>query len=677
MKPGIVITIIRKELLEIFRDKRTLIAMVFVPLVLYPVLFIVFSQWMIVQESRQEEKNSKVALFDPCEPTLREWIQADPNIDLIAVEDPCMALMRGELDAVVYCDKNIDTTMKETGTVNVRVAIDKTEDSSRKAGQRLQDILRKRSQELLNTRLGERGLDKSFTEPVRLEITDVAPPEKTTGFLMGQVLPMILVIMVAVGAFYPAVDLTAGEKERGTFETLLSTPTQKVEIVCGKFFTSFILAMLVAFLNLVSMSLTLLFVLAQSAEAFGVGGASLSIEHITLSKALLVFAVLVPLAFFICSVMMSLAIFARSYKEAQNYVSPFYMLVVFPAMMTTLPGLEINEATQLIPIANVALLFKSMLMETVSWELYFGVFISTAVYAMLALVVAVWLFQREDVILSEEKGIPLTIDRSAFEPRTHLTIGMALMMFGVGLLVLFYGGSYFQSRNVIWGMLITQWALLLTPVILVLWFIKIDLRTSLRLQPPAAAAVPATIMVAAGMLVIVSQVMQWQNAFLPTPVELNEQMEKMMGLEDQTVSIWLLLLAFALSPAVCEEIAFRGAILSGIRSRFGDYGAAVIVGVMFGLFHLSVYRIIPTAILGIMITWLVLRSGSIYIGMLAHLLHNGTLILFASKKFPASWQPILSRLDSGVPLAWFIVACAVVIAGLVLMELAGKRSQMD
>lgn len=663
MKLRTVHAILRKELLETLRDKRTLIAMVGIPLLLYPALILVMAQALTVQQSKIKEAESRVAVSAGEAEEVRECVEAIPKVRIVHSREPGEALRAGELDAVVVAEAGTHDALTGTGSAEVRVQYDSTEVESQEALRRIKKGLRAESDRLLQQRLKRIGKEREFAEPIKIVEQNVAPPKKQAGHIVGMVLPMVMIMMLGVGAFYPAVDLTAGEKERGTFETLLSTPTSKTEIVCGKFLTVFCISIITALLNLGSMTLSL-----QMTTNLPV--------QITPLDVGLILLILVPLAFFICSVMMSIALFARTFKEAQNYVTPFYIFIMLPAMVAALPGMKLSPGTVFVPITNVALLFRDLLTEKTGVEAVFSVFLSTAVYALLALVVAVWLFQREEVILSEEKGFPLTLRRSAFVPRKAATLGLSLMLFALTLLLLFYVGTYVQSRNMIRGLLITEWGLILLPAVLILWYVRVDLRESLRCKGPPLAAVPATVLIAAGTCVLVVQISVWQSRVLPIPDEMTEAMKNMFVYDGTVRGLMILLLATAVSPAICEEVLFRGAILSGVRSRLSAGMSILVVAVLFGLFHVSVYRLLATGLLGAAITYVVLRAGSIYVGMLFHFLHNATVVLASTGNVPGPIRAFLEaeQVDAkGFP-AWVLLsALAVLVAGIVLMEMTRRE----
>ncbi len=668
MRFTIVKTIFFKEMLDTLRDKRTLIAMVGVPIVLYPALFILIAQVALVQISKIKETPSKVALVTEEMEYMSERIQEIPLVELQAGEDPEARLLEGELDAIVVVEGPIEEPLASGNTVDVEIRFDSTAPASKEAADRLEVALRERGQNLLAERLDAQGLPESFATPLAVERVNAAPPAKTAGSLLGSILPLLMVVMLGVGAFYPAVDLTAGEKERGTFETLLSTPISKMEIVCGKFLTVFSLSMFTGFLNLASMMATLLFQLSQIAPG-GQGPLDANLLQVPPQSAGAIVIVLVPLSFFISAVMMTVALLARSFKEAQNYVTPFFVAITVPAAVVAIPGIDLSEAVRLIPIANASLLFRDLMMGTVAIDTIFVVFTATNIYALLALVVASWMFQREEVILSEEKGIPLTLRRSSFQPRELPTTGLSLSLFGLIMLLLFYAGSYVQARDVASGLVITQYLLIAAPILLILWFARVNLARTLQLtRPPWLSLLGVAVMMPAW-AVLAAQMGIWQEMAMPAPESYLTEMERIFTDMGEAQGSLTLLFILAVSPGICEELAFRGAILSGLRGKLPPWALIIVVGALFGLFHLSVYRFFPQAMSGFLLTYLALRTRSIFPAVLAHISLNGILIQI--ERVP---KPIMETLaaptfeQDGFRMATVLAAAVVLAAGIATVE---------
>ena len=209
----------------------------------------------------------------------------------------------------------------------------------------------------------------------------------------------MVILLCMTGGMYPAMDLTAGEKERGTMETILSSPIPRLDLVLGKFFLVLTASLVTAALSVVSMGVSFWGMqnmksldLSKNPDAAGMQ------LHIGFTAVLSVFLMALPLAVLFSAGLITISLFAKSYKEAQSYVSPLMILVIVPAVAAMLPGIELTSKLALIPILNVSLLCKELVTGTYHWNFIALIFLSTCVYAAIALFLAVKMFQREDVL---------------------------------------------------------------------------------------------------------------------------------------------------------------------------------------------------------------------------------------------------------------------------------------
>ncbi len=679
MRPSMVLTILRKELLDTRRDRRTLFMMVVLPVMLYPAMLLVGVQLLMVHQERVERTLSKVhvaALNDVDREIAKGWFVDAVDIELTDSPDPWADLAARNIQAVVVLRAPLLDTLDAWGTLPVDVLYDATEHESRLALNRVEDVLDDVFLKTQRERLEREGVNPEYINPVEWKAVDTAPDEKTTGTILGTMLPGLLVMVIALGAFYPAVDLTAGEKERGTFETLLSTPASKLEIVTGKFLTVFLLALLTALLNLASMGGTVWVLLAQVQGSLG-GDAGISL---TIQNPLWVIGIvilnLVPLALLLSAVMMSVAVFAGSFKEAQNYLTPVLLLMIMPVMLAVTPGAELSAALRFVPVVNAVLLFKDGMVGRAGWEDVFAVFISTAAYALLALNVAAWLFQREEVVLSEEPAIPLSWRRSDYEPRETPSPALAMSLFGLVMLLLFYVATYAQMRAPLPGLILTEWGLILAPVVGVLWFVRADLRKSLQLRGFRPAQGLGALVLAVSTLALVMGFSILLDQFLPVPESMKEGLKDFLGDTGSPGGKLLLFFAMAVSPAVCEEVLFRGAILTGLSRKLRPLAAVTLTAVLFGVFHLSIYRFAPTALIGMSITYAVFRTRSLWIGMLMHFLNNGLAIALGLGMLPEmlrGWLPDLDAAEAAPSPALLAAAAFGVLLGALLIEWSTRR----
>lgn len=666
--------IFTKELLDTLRDRRTLFMMIGVPVLLYPALILLSLQVAVMQHEHLERNVTRVVVDSPW-PELRLWLQERDKIKLTESEHPAAALDAGEVDVVVQTPNFDLSNYNEKRSTPIHLLYDATKYESLDGALRVEEVLTQMSDKLLEERLTSAGLDAEYIEPLRVEQVNVAPPEKTTGNILGMVLPMMMVMMIALGAFYPAVDLTAGEKERGTFETLLSTPASKMSILLGKFNAVAVLALATGLLNLGSMAATFAAMLAQVQPLFQ-GDFALEMRFPWLSV-LWVVLTLIPFSGLISAVMMSIAVFARSFKEAQNYVTPFLLIIMAPAMFALLPGIELGAGTALVPVLNVVLLFRGLMTAEATLPLVLLVLASTTVFAGLAVGLAAWLFSREDVVLGDQAP-PLFSRRAVSDAPRALTPGSVLALYGALAILLFYAGTAIQGLDQIGGVLIVQYGLLLLPTLAFLWLKRVDPREALSLRMPPPLAWPGALLLALGALVLLIQLGVMQNRYVPTPAGMEEFFNELFSQGTQNWGVLGVLFAIAISPAICEEILFRGVILSGLRQSIPRLAVVLLVGLMFGAFHMSLHRLLPTAIIGVLLTYTCLRTGSIFPGMLMHAIINGTSVLIATGALP-EWVVRGLHLDSleklGLPLPVLMIALGLAFTGFALIEHVPRRKR--
>jgi sodium transport system permease protein len=238
-------------------------------------------------------------------------------------------------------------------------------------------------------RLLDRGLSAELIKPFEVRRQNVAPPEKVGGNVVGGLVPYIIIILCFTGAMYPAIDLTAGEKERGTMETLLCSPVHRVHIVVGK-----LLMVLTASISTIALSLV------STAISIAIGGTMLAgvVPRIAPAGILGVFAMIAPTALFFAAVLLTISLAAKSSKEAQSYVSPLLIVIIMPAVMGMLPGVELTAKTAFVPILNVCLACKEMLSGVWHWNFLALIFGSTGLYAAIGVALCVRMFNREDVM---------------------------------------------------------------------------------------------------------------------------------------------------------------------------------------------------------------------------------------------------------------------------------------
>ena len=629
--------VFRKELRETLRDRRTLVMMVAVPVLLYPILMIAAEQLTLLGLRQLEAEPSLIGVIGPGAGDAREFLGGLAELTVRAVTDPVEAVRSDSVQAVVL----FGASRVADSTQSVTIVYDAADERSQRARGLVDRALQHWQDSLLAGRLAERGLPAGFARPLAVADTSVARAEELGGYALGRFLPMLLILMTLLGTFYPAIDLAAGEKERGTLETLLTAPVPPREIVAGKFLTVALIGVVAAALNLGSMLLTF------QTGLFRLGDA-LDIEFaLPLGAVVTIFATLVPLSVLFGSLFLGVALRSRSFKEAQNALTPIYLAVIVPALLPIFPGIDFTVALAAVPVAGVGLFFRELMAGSPAVLPSLVAVATTLLWAWAALAFAAASFGREEVLFGEGDGKvesenrgPGARVRAWLGPRglTPRPAHALVFILAVGALF-FYLGFPLQARLGETGLLLSEWLLLLGPVVLFVGAAGFDARDTLSLRRPNGRQVGAAILLIAGAMPL-GWFLAWLQGFvIPIPWELLEGLDELLTAESTPRLLWLLVI-FAVTPALCEEVVFRGVFLAGTRGSGSAIRVALLNGLVFGVFHVSfesVFRFLPTAWLGAVLAWAVLSTSSIWVGALMHFVNNGAVVLIASVPTLRAW----------------------------------------
>jgi sodium transport system permease protein len=391
--------IYRKELLDSLRDRRTLVSMVVVPLVLIPLLTlgIGYVSMKLVQRARQEVVRVMV-LGGGDSPATLEALRRLPGIQIVPPrKDYPEEIIEKTIRAAVRIPPGFDQARARDGNTTVTIYMYAGDIRSEFAAAMLRRFFEQLRALRMQARLESHHLPSAFLQPVTIDEKNVAPPAKVGATVVGGLIPYFVIVLCLTGAMYPAIDMTAGEKERGTMETILSSPISRTDLVLGKFLMVLTAALSTGGLAIVSMAGT--FSLAGKAlTAF----APIHAQNFTLAVSprsyLAVFAMVVPVAVLFSGALLAISLFARSFREAQSYLSPLTIVVVAPAIVALLPGVELNARLALIPVLSTSLVSKEIMSGIYHWRYIALIFGSSCLYAAIALAFAVRLFNREEVL---------------------------------------------------------------------------------------------------------------------------------------------------------------------------------------------------------------------------------------------------------------------------------------
>ncbi|MDQ7778257.1 MAG: ABC transporter permease subunit/CPBP intramembrane protease [Planctomycetota bacterium] len=710
--------IARKELIDSLRDWRTLLVMIGLPIVLYPLMMIGSSQVIISQAEKIQKTPSKVAIIGAHEGAevvarLRnapgiaivetaEWLVSGegaslPNVDVASpdvltdaqatdIENISAALRHGRIHAVLSIEKGFDRQLASDRAGHLKLYVDNASDLSDSAGKKVRSLIQALGDEIALDRLERLGHSKELIEPLGVEVQNLASAERMGGSMAGRFLPYILILMILMGAMYPAMDLTAGEKERKTMETLLVSPASRLELVTGKYVAIFFIAIGCALLNLASLAFSIARVLPSDLSGTGAPSANLGISFAMSPWTVLGFFVfMVPVAGLFAGLSMAVCSFARTYKEAQLYITPLVLLTIMPAMVSMLPGVELTYGLSLVPIANVTLLFREVLaqetLSTAKVAMALLVFLSTAFYAYLSLRLAAWIFEGENILLPSPEGPRFSLQQlwrrrsaTAFSARIpQATIEQAVILVLFSFVLQYYLAPVFLKSGVRTALLLSETALILLPTLLLAWLTQIRASSGLGL---ARARGSALLLAAIGGVVAfvgATSLFVLQSQFWPAPQGQFERLQQTMT-ASSIPELGLVLCLGAVLPAVCEEMLFRGVFLHAWRARVGVSTAAIISAVVFGLFHLDMYRLAPVTLVGLVAAAVCVRTRSILPAIVVHFINNSCAVVLSflgSKGVVPTWY--------SVPLATaaLALAAAIVLLWRLLLQMTPVGESAD
>ncbi len=697
--------IFMREFRDQLRDRRTLFMIAVLPLLLYPLLGMSFFQ--VTQFMREHAirvlliglpdgtglpplvKDGQFATKLFTEPenarllqlTLEPHEKTDPEAAHEALEQARRDMHAGNYEVVVYFPPNFveqferfhSSLLNGSGgsadlkIPNVEIYPNLSRDASKAAYRRVSDVLDHWREEIGRQNLKDGQLPASAAKPFEITTLDVAEDGQHKAAVWSKILPFVLLIWALTGAFYPAIDLCAGEKERGTLETLLSSPAERIEIVWGKLLTIMLFSMATAILNLASMAITGSFVLSQLPNLGPPPGLAI----------VWLFLALVPVSALFSALCLAVAAFARSTKEGQYYLMPLVLVVMPLTILPMAPGVELNLGNSLIPLTGVVLLLRAMLE---------GNYLEALPYIPLVVTVTLcccWMairwatnqFNTESVLFRESERWDVSLWLKHLKRDREATPSFAeAMLCGVLILVVRFFMSFalpVPETPHDFAMLaaVTQLVVVATPALLMTIMLTRSPAQTLLLRKPFLMAPLAGFLLA---LTLHPAVNLLQNIVLRVYPLSEELVKKLDGLVTTSGNLWVMLLVLAVLPAICEELAFRGFILSGLRRMGHKWTAIVISSLFFGATHAIFQQSLIAFLVGVVIGFVAVQTGSLLPGVLFHVAHN-SLGLLTKEVTPAladktHWLHWLMRADSEQGLyRWPVVALSVLVSAAILV----------
>ena len=389
--------ILIKELTDMIRDRRTIFMMVVMPLVVIPLLATTAIKLTQSQIEKAKDKELRVAVIgETAAPELFKRLSKEENFFLVTMTnaDSARAMTAEQtLDGVVIIPQDFSEFVEGDKQATIRL-IFKSSESLNAARRRIEAIIDQYDREIVNERIGRLQLDETLFDAIAIEREDVASTEEKFAENAGGFLPYIFIIFGFMGSIYPALDLGAGEKERGTLETILSSPASRFDIVMGKFLVVLLFSIATAFLAM----LGVLIMVYQFLPTIETNITQTVMDMLGPRRIFIIMSMVLPVSAFFAAVALAISIFARSFKEAQSMMAPLNIIIILPAMIGMLPGFKLSAVTAAIPILNLSLATKAILGGSADPILIVEVYLSLFFLAGVSIYGCVKWFNREETL---------------------------------------------------------------------------------------------------------------------------------------------------------------------------------------------------------------------------------------------------------------------------------------
>lgn len=683
--------VFRRELLDQWRDRRTLLSVIFLPLLLYPILglamlqimqfvgekptrvlvvgaehlqqtavaeqgpLFVADQWNTQWLNGQTESLARLEFIANVDPALAisiEQVAAASEPDSVttqAARDSIQALLRErQADVMLWIapkdaggdvpeGAEASTTTTPATRPRLHLLQNTASDQSRMAAARVEQILQ--TWYLAGRSAVAEAHPEAANEPFEYATTDLAPREQLNSQVWSKILPFILFLWTLTGAFYCAVDCCAGEKERGTLEALLVTPATRTQIVVGKLWTTMAFSLTSGMVNLLGTVATGWFVSRQlAAMAAEQGLANFGPPPLYALAWLVVGAV--PISALFSAISLAVAAFARSTKEGQHYLMPILMVSLPLLTLPMLPGMHLDLGTSLIPVTGMLFWLRSLL-EGEYWmavRFTLPVLLVNGWCVYLALGWAVYQFQQESVLFRPVERFSLlpwlaSLLRSAGAlPSMSQVILLVGLVFSLKVILTTAAPAPVSWESFAWHTLIVLFGALALPAVILAVGSTGSWVETLRLRP-----VPWTTWVgSAGLAFCFHPLILWFQQFVthlyPMSLDTSHMQLALQQIVGGAPGMWAIVLVMAVAPAICEELAFRGFLFSGLIRAVKPFNAILISAILFGALHGLLQQSIVATATGVMIGFLAWRTASLWPCIVYHAVHNAITVQFAFLK---------------------------------------------
>jgi sodium transport system permease protein len=622
------------EIRSLLRDPRTVFISVVLPVLLLPGLLVAGNLVTEREAEREEARSYRIAvtgtrasLADTLLAGLLQNSEADSRFRQVQVENPMRALDADSVDLVVEglepaeWEALMDGDTAEAsvpdelaGAPVIRIHFHSNRTASREGAETARRHLMETRQERRDALIVDAGFPVHPRTVAQVEGVDVATDQEVQGAHLGRFITLILLGLMVLGGSAVATDTLAGEKERGTLNTLLTSAATRKEIVTGKLLAVMAIALTIAVIQVLNLWIFLGLEIIEPPPGFAI--------QVSWEMAAGLLLIFLPVVALTAGILLLTSAYANSYKEAQLYLTPVLLGLALPALAPILPDISLQSAIILVPLANLSVAARDLLLGDLNLLALAGAWVVTAGAAVWVTARSIRALHDEDVITGDTSQAEFLGGPALFRKRVliwFLVFWAVKVMIDLNLPFDDLRLAALVSVGLIFGVF---------PFILIRRF-RLDPVKALALRKPRPWVWLGVLIGVPGGLLTAQTVFQLMDRVIPIPVELLENFGQ--ALMPEAIPIWQLLIVVAVVPGIVEELTFRGVLLHGLRRRFGPVGLALVVGLIFGVFHFQIFRIPSTAFLGVILTAVTLMSGSIFPAILWHILNNGIAVYLGSR----------------------------------------------
>lgn len=643
MRINVVLSLLKKEFLNIIRDRKSFIIMILLPLLMFPLMIGLMS--IIMTSFTKVDDVIKFGVNYEVPEDFQEFVDNYSDkykVNIIYDTSDNLKEMFDEEKIGIYVIKNDNT---------YEIHFDENKTTGVAVNNIVQKIYGDYKEKYITEKLNELDIDyenikASFNiETVQESVTEM-------GSFVPSIISMVLVMIISSVCFSVAIDVTTSEKEKGTLETLLSLPIKKTELITSKYITVFLLSVMSGILTYISLFVTLYFS-GNILEMLGV----MSL-HIDLSVLGIYLVSIILISLLFSGLLLSITIFSKNLKEAQNSLYP---LEIFVTLVSMLPMFGIKATTKLaiVPFVNISLLFNNALSSTIDPVFVILTFVSSIVYSVILIMIISKIYNQEDILFNS-KALSYISFRSGKSKTICFSVITSLLIAVIVLLLSYYFTLMFATMNKYILLSVMPITILLVVTIASI-LVRLDIKESFKLNKFSIKKFFILLLFFIGMRILSTYIVDLVSRLFPNIIEQYSMLNEFLSFDN----IVLAILVIALLPAICEELLFRGVIYNSFNKRYGVVVAIIISSLLFGIFHMNWIQGINAFILGIALSYAYYKSNSIFVPIIFHFANNllGVLTMFYDKL----------NFEISMPYSIILIICGIILSIIPLFILKDKK----